>query len=260
MRAVVGFPSYSSITTWSSITGTWDANYPVTNLADLLRLRRVAKATSSGAVALSFTLASAQTIGLVSLAHHNLSALATVRLRLYSDVLTTEVYDSGLISPPAPVANYAQMLPMLIPIPRAALTGRLDITPYSGDPDVLLGAVDVAQAYLWSDVTTSQQRGFVPSGQRIAQAGGGDANMRQWSPRTFIGERDVVTRAEIESTILDFQKYAGLSNPFAFVRDIDDPTVWPRESYLARNKPISNSVINGPENGKHAFAFNEHLG
>lgn len=262
MRTVVGFPSYSSIATWTNEFGTWDPDFPVTNVGDLLRLRRVTKATSTGVVEIGFQLAAPQMINLVSLIHHNLLPDCIVNVALYSDNAFADiVLGIGGISPPPAVGNLPQTFPVLLAdAPVAVMSGLINMTPAGTEPLPILGAIDIAQAYIWKDVTVPQQRGFAPSGQRLAQPGGTDANMRQWSPRTFTGERDVVTRAEIESTILDFQSHTRLSQPFVFVRDIDDPNTWAREAYLARNKPLANSTVNEPENGKHAFTFQEHLG
>jgi len=260
MRTCIGFPSYSSIAAWST-SAAMNAAYPVTNLSDMINLRRGAATTANGAAEFDFVLSSAQPIQLVSLINHNLQAGATVDIKLYSDSFSTLVFDSGTVSVwPASTSAappFTPCCPVLLPSPVAALTGKVTIAP--GSQIIQLSAIDLAGAALWDQITSAQSRGFNPQTQKIKAPGGGYHNFPQWNPRTFVGHQDAQARAQLESTMLDF-KSLGLSRPFVFVRDIDDPTVWPREAYVATHKTLQNSVTDGPESGSDDFSIEEYLG
>lgn len=78
--------------------GSYETDYPVTNAQNLV-YAKVARTTDLQAASLVLTGTSTTMRGvrLFGIAAHNMSRLATYRLRLYSDVaMATELYDSGI--------------------------------------------------------------------------------------------------------------------------------------------------------------------
>ena len=264
MRTVFGFPSYGSLATWSAITNTWSTSYPLSNLSALATPRRVSVAAATGAAAMSFAFSAAKSVQLVSLIGTNLTSSATLRVRLYSDNLTTMVADSGTVSAwptTAPLSQYGPPTrPVLFSSPVSALTGRIDITPGGSDPAVQIASVDISGSIIVSDIMSDLQRGFATSGFRVAIPGGIDVARRQWQPRSFVGNRAVVAQSEIDTTWLDFQSDFRLSTPFVFCRDIDDSTCWPREAFQARNAALNPLGMIGPMQAKISISITEHLG
>jgi len=94
MTAVVGYSNQIDAASLSG--GSWNASYPLTNLKNryLAQRARSTNATT-GATVIDIDLGSAQSIGLVALVAHNLSAAATVRIQGSSSASQTpSLYDS----------------------------------------------------------------------------------------------------------------------------------------------------------------------
>lgn len=93
-KAAICWPNRVDAGTLSG--GTWNSNYPQTNLQDTLI---PVKARTSASTSVTFNLElSGVEVGVVALIGHNLTTTATWRVRLYSDLGTTLVYDSGTIN------------------------------------------------------------------------------------------------------------------------------------------------------------------
>lgn len=81
-----------------SVSPTENTTYPIANLKTILR-SEVLRTTGLTSQQLRAVWATNQTIGAVALCQHNLTAAATWRVRLYSDVaFTTNIYDSGTVT------------------------------------------------------------------------------------------------------------------------------------------------------------------
>lgn len=117
MKSGVSFPSYYSLPVWAADSGAADAaDYPVTNLSDLKRIRRVWRAAAVGQTAKKFTLPAAKALQFLGLSHHNAPVGAAFRFQLFSDAgLTAEVADTG-VQPVWPLPN---LLPSMAAVPPA---------------------------------------------------------------------------------------------------------------------------------------------
>lgn len=94
MTAVVGYSNQIDAASLSG--GSWNASYPLINLQNryLAQKARSSDATT-GSTVIDIDLGSAQSIGLVALVAHNLSAAATVRIQGSSSASQTpSLYDS----------------------------------------------------------------------------------------------------------------------------------------------------------------------
>jgi hypothetical protein len=98
-------PNTSAILGWPSSTedftlggGNWQTAYPRDNLTRM-PLSKVARTISLAAIdtAIAATSTNTRRVGLIALARHNFSLLATIRIRLYLEAaMTTLLYDSGV--------------------------------------------------------------------------------------------------------------------------------------------------------------------
>src|SRR5690349_17721043 len=115
MRSGFGYPSYqSTFKTWTAVAGGWNANYPLANLGQMVRLQPPARASGGGNRTLTWTLDSMQQVQFFALIGHNLTAGDTYRLRIFSDNNPDPVgnagsitLDTGVMSIPTAVAGYA---------------------------------------------------------------------------------------------------------------------------------------------------------
>jgi hypothetical protein len=182
-RAGVSATSYSKISTFAAISGSWSSDYPVTNLRDLVRSAQPARVTpASGAAAFSVVMPSSQTVQLAALVHHTLPAGATVRLRLYSDAaMTGLVLDSGLYGAwpqgSAPSAGYMATRPFLTDAPAMCRAARVDLAGLTGATDI--GAFELAKWWEWPGVSPGANIGFSPTQSRIDYIGGASEGRRR---------------------------------------------------------------------------------
>lgn len=91
--------------------GSWEANFPLTNLQDD-RLTTVAR-TTAGTTATVNAVGQTRTTRVYAISNHNLTNTATWRIRVYSDNGTTLVYDSGTINAWDVTADEAAIYPRL---------------------------------------------------------------------------------------------------------------------------------------------------
>lgn len=97
-KAIIGWPSASSYFSFDSGTGSFSADYPLSQLS-VLPLSRVARTTNLDASSTKFaaTVTSSKSIGMVALVGHNLSIAAQGRVEIFADsALTTLIYDTGM--------------------------------------------------------------------------------------------------------------------------------------------------------------------
>ena len=241
MRAGLGFPSFTTGAVWTPQTA-WNASYPATNLADLVRSTQVARAAASGAASAWCRLAAPSPIQCVTLFGHNLPAAATVRIRFYPDgaldSTRTPVFDSttlaawqaGYIATP-----FSAVLPLFLAAPVTAQLIFLEVNA----PAVVaqIGAVDVSG---WWDFPIGQDRetGYADRDDPDVLAGGATDTFETWSPRILNAQVDAMLDTQSALTGLDFQKLNDLQRPFLWCQDITDPTSWPRTAWLARNQQL----------------------
>lgn len=262
MTAGVSIDSYSEGAVWTSITGTWDTNYPITNLGDLPRPSAVSRVVPvSGAIAIKGVLAAAAPVGIVALVHHTMAADAQMRVRLYSDdAQTAQVLDSGTIAVwptgSAPVTNFLAVRPY-IPTLTTAKSIRIDLTSISGTIDI--GAIEVANFWNWAGVSNGSTIGFDVRAPAMAFAGGASQGVEQFMPRIYSGQIDYVKLADAASNGIDFQKLKGTSYPFVVVDDYEDAPAWLHGCFFARNSDVPPLVGAMYRHDTFQFRLTEHV-
>lgn len=263
MRSGVSFPSYAADPTYAMVTGTADASYPVSNLADLYNIRTVFKAGGTGAIAFTFIFPANRTIQMIGLLHHNAPAAATVRYRLFSDNnpdpvgnSAHQILDSGALTLQTN-SLYPQCFPYRMSAATAVRSGRVDLS--SNTVAWVVGGLELAGWWEWTDVQYSREFGLTPNDTVVAQPMGVDHAMSQFSPRTVKGSRALTDQAENLSTAMDFQLATKTSKPFVWAWDAADATTFARECFLVRNASLGPPVQNDYPSGSQTFEFVEHL-
>lgn len=269
MTAGVSFPSYIRQATWAQVTGGWNASYPLANLGDLKRIRRVAKASGTGVRVFTFTFPAGVPLQFFSMLHHNGLAGATVRYRLFSDTnpdpvgnVANMIHDSGLkqLFPAgsSPSSDYPQCHPYLLSAPLTVRSGRIDLSSHlSGGWEI--GGFELSGFWSWPDVTVPREFGVQPADIVSELPDNIDHGMKIWSPRVVAGSRGGVEQTEL-TTLLDFQREKGLFTPFVWVGDYDDVTTWPREVFpVTQNRFLPGGAVQYPL-ARIGFDFGEHLG
>lgn len=257
MRSGVGSPSYASDAAFAAITGTFDADYPVDNLADTWAPSKVGRVTPSGAAAaFSAVLAADQTVRFAALVAHDLPSGATVRMRFYSDAaLSVLVEDVAAAAIPDPVGGYVQTYPVLMSAAATVRGVRVDLAGLSGDAEI--GALEIAGWWEWDNITAGANFGLKSGGDAIALVGGASAGGTGSLSRTYDGQVSYQDWTASD-TGLDFQKAQGLARPFVFVEDYSDPTSWPRSCFLARNTDLPPMVAQFYDRDHFQFRLMEH--
>lgn len=266
IKSGVGTPSYATLATWAQVTGAWDSDYPITNLANLRSIRSVAKASGSGVRAFTFILPAAVSLQFLAMLDHNGAAASTVRYRLFSDNNPDPVgnagaivHDSGTLSllPGGANADWPQNHPYVLSAAVTARSCRIDLSSHATAWQI--GAFEIAAWWEWTDVETPREFGLNNNDVVAAMPNGITHEMSQWAPRVIKGTRGVVTQTEIHTTALDFQLATGLRNPFVWVWDFNDSTTWPREVVLVHNASLPSPRAVEYPGGRFAFDFEEWL-
>lgn len=269
MKSGVSFPSYASLPAFAMVSGSADASYPVQNLSDLKRIRRIFKAGATGAVSFTFILPAAASIQFLGLMDHNGAAGSTVRYRLFSDNNPDPVGNAGAIvhdstavgifpTGSAPSTLWAQNRPYKITAAVTARSCRIDLSAHASKWEI--GGLEIAGWWEWTDVAVPREFGVSPTDVVVDLGANIQETRSQWSPRTVIVQRSVVTQTENETTAQDFMLEKQLSKPFVWVWDYDDATTWPREVILVTNASMPRNPQNTYPAGSQSFAFLEHLG
>lgn len=268
MTPGVSFNSRSSLATWATITGAFDANYPVGNLGDTIHPSMVSRATPSvGQVSVTFTLPAVSSLQFLALVRHNMLTSQSLRVRLFSSGAPNPATNAGAIvydSTSVPVwpgggavTNYPGVRPLALPAALNVLSGLIDITGITGVLE--LGAVDIGLWWPWAGEGVGRQFGHSTRLKPIDLIGGAVDVISTWKPRTLTAEIPFIAMSTAATTGLDFQKLQGLSKPFVYVADYDDPTSWPRECALMRNSSLPPSVGQVYRSDKFQFKFIEHF-
>ena len=246
MTSGVSIFSQAANATWAVNVGAADANYPASNLADLINICNPVKVTTvSNAFELQFVLSAAASVQIVALVRHTING-GTVRLRLWSDNNPDPVgnaahivYDSTAVSTwpggSGQVPGYAATRPFLLANPVTCGSGLLDFTGVGGVPQI--GGVEIGQFLPW-DVSEGANYGFVTDANDITFMGGASDSPITNLQRIAEGKCDFVSSTISTRTSIDFMQTTGLQRPFVFVQNYEDPTTWARWTFLARNSDI----------------------
>lgn len=262
MKSGVSFPTYTAEATFAVVSGAVHADYPIQNLGDTYRIRKVAKATGAGALSFTFVLSAARLVHLFTLLHHNGGVGDTARLRLYSDAgLTAQVHDTGALPlfPPgsSPSTLYPQNWPHKLPNDIFARAGRIDLSAHA--TGWVLGGFNISDWWEWTDITVPREFGVKPNDSGVDQPFASPHTTSVWSPRIISGNRSNVDQSEIETTAYDFFLEKKTHNPFVWIWDYDDVTTWAREVILVRNAALPPPKALSYPSGSFSFSFQEHL-
>lgn len=267
MESGVSFPSYASEAVWTVASGGFSSDFPIANLSDLKAIRRVAKA-GGGAQEIDFVLPAGRELEFIALVHHNGSATDTFRVRLFSDDdpdpvgnAGAIVYDSGAIAM-FPAGDNDAGWSLCAPHRFDAVTaqsGRISLSTRSSG-SWTIGGVEISGWWAWNDVEVDRGLGIVPRSVVTQQAAGVDHMTRVWAPRSWDGSRGIIDQAEVDTTLLDFQRATGFEEPFIFAWDVEDSSTWVRECFLATNERLGLGQVLFDGVGAFDFAFLEHLG
>lgn len=262
MISGVSVESVSRTATWTSLTGTWNADYPVSNLGDLKRPSKVARvAPASGGASLNVHFDDAYVMRMVSLVHHTLDVGASMRIRLYGDPLQTQLRaDSGVLPvwPDGlePEAGLLAVRPYLFPTTSVAKSARIDFSDMAAAADI--GAIEIARFWDWRGISPGAELGIDVRTPATALAGGATRADAQWSPRTYNGELTYLEMKEAATRGIDFQKIKGQAYPFVFVEDYEEPATWATGCFLARNAELPPMVGAMYRHDTFQFRLTEH--
>lgn len=262
IRSGVGFPSYTRAGVWSSTSG-WAASYPVTNVANLEEVRRVAVHGATGAANLKMVLPEAVPLDFIAFIHHNAPAAATFRVRLSAGIDPTvgTLYDSGqqpFWPTGVPNEDYPPVRPFLFPLGVTARSIQIDLSTNAEPWE--LGGVEVAQFWHWPDINVDRAIGM--DGRSITKESGGGISYvtDQFAARIANGKRAVIDQSEADTTLLDFQRFTGRHRAFVWAWNMNSPASWIRESFLAMNRSLPGGVVTDHLVAAMRYDFREHLG
>jgi hypothetical protein len=260
MRPGVSTSSVAEDATFTSIAGTWDTDYPVTGLADPIRIAEVARVTpATGAAAFKAALTADQSVDFFALAGHTLPAGATVRFRGYSDAAATlQVADTTATTIPTPVSPWRQTFPAVLSAPVTIRAVRVDIANAGADP-IDIGACIVGRFWEWPWITAGMTAGLRAGGGDIDLIGGGSVGRDVTKLRTREGQISYLDLSTSSTTGLDHQKRNALTRPFVFIEDLDTPANWPRDCFLAVNSDLPASVAALFDKDTFQFRLVEHV-
>lgn len=257
MRSGVSTRSCSDEAAFAGVAGAWSTDYPAENLGDTLEPGIVARVTpAAGAAAFTATLPSARLLQFVGLVEHLIPADGTVRVRFYSDVLTTVVHDTAAVAIPDPT-NDPQTFPVLLDAPISVRSIRVDLAGLGAD-DLDIGACELAKFWELPWITAGLVAGFDASGEELPLVGGGSAGAEGDKHRTRSFEVSRIDLAVSSTTGLDFQWWQGLTRPFVYVEDYDTPSSWPRDCFLAANAALEPAVVAVFDRDNLQFRLREH--
>lgn len=262
MTPGVSIQGVTALAAWTLATGAADANYPVSNLADIVNVANVARVTpAAGIVSLKFNLTSAATIQFLAMVRHN-AAAGSARFRLWSgpNQTGTNVVDSGSVSiwaGGAIVQGYSPCRPYVAPAAVSAQSGQIDFASLTGVLE--MGALEISQWWPWPGVSEGADIGFSTRQADVVLAGGAAEAGDVFTPRIYNGQVDYLDLPTAQTTALDFQKMKSLRRPLVFVQDYDDPTTWGRGCFLARNSELPAMVGALYRHDRFQFRLSEHF-
>lgn len=231
MTAGVSIESWSSTAAFSG--SGFDANYPVTNLSDVVRSSNIARVSGGATTAITAALGAAHPVSCVGLIHHNLQVGDTVRVQ-------AGAYDSGTVAvwPAGAPAGYRCHRPFVFPEVSASSV-TVTITAAG---DLELGAIEIARFWEWPGISPGAQVGLTAVAADLDYVGGGAGLIGAERVRTYSGQIDKIQMTLAATRGLDLQGFKGKSQPLLFVEDLADPASWARRCFLARQNELPAAV------------------
>lgn len=281
-RCVIGWPRWTDTATFSG--GSWNADYPVTNLG-ILPLSRVARSTDATLAATKFrvTLSQSRIVRCFALVRHNLSVTAQFRIRAYSDAAATvlswdsgwtdvwqEIYPSFALdfevdnwwsgTPTAEdLAGSAWTRPVWIGSLKVAWVIDVEIDDTvntAGHVDI--GMFEVAQGWQATvnpDYGASFGHRFRT--QQVEALGGVNYFERRLKPRVWRGQVSAMPRDELLANGFEHLRQADVDKPFLWFPHPDEPVHWLRTVFLARNTSPGLLGYSAPRTGSLPMSFEE---
>lgn len=244
--------------------GTVDANYPVSNLLDLVQTTKVSRiAPVAGATSLDFSLSTPLGASFFALIGHNQVSPAQMRVIGYSGAHAagSVIYDSGTLSiwpSSGPMANFQSIRPLLITTPTAILSL---IVHFGGLVGTFLeiGSIFLGEYVELPGVGPGKQFGFTNRLTPIDIVGGGaDPPAPEFLPRTLSADLPFVALGFDANRMQDFQRFNGTSQPMVYIEDYDDPSTWARRSMVCTNQDLPAAMGARYRHDKISLRLREH--
>lgn len=277
-NVIFGWPRWTPSVTWSG--GSWDADWPVSNVGDL-PLARVARSADLLAASTQIigTLPRDRACRLFALVRHNLTVAAQFRLRLYADAArTTEVYDSAFSDVWPEMFPFDTLeweddnywtgtystedlegstwtRPIWLETPVTARAFLLEITdPTNPAGYVEVGLMDVAQGWQPAlNVSYGYQTGFRSRTVMVEALAGSKYFDRRPKPRMVKGEIKYLLRDEAMTKAFEMLRQQDLDVPMLWFPFADRPTDWVRDCMLARL--VDPGLLTIPHHNRMNFPF-----
>jgi hypothetical protein len=245
-NCLFGFPRMTPY--YTAAGGSWNATYPVANLLSL-PLSRVARSTNAlvASTVIDLTSSPAQSATTVSLARHNLSGNAQIRVNCWADAARTT---------PTFVGGYEDVWPTALKTMTAAERAnavwtwfkRFSATPITcgairleiSDAANAAGYVQAGFAEVCQHFETrwnfewGMNWGFTFRSQVTEAIGGAQYVDRRAKPRIARGNFPFVTRDQSQTKFWEMWRQLDLADPLLFVPLYDEPTHYPRTAMLAQ--------------------------
>lgn len=257
----VCFPSHGREAVWTS-SSAWPPATPLSNLSDIDSPRRIAARPDGASVSIDFALPGARSIDFLCIVGHSAGAAATFDLSLSSgtDPAAGDLFaQSGLPFWPTPrlEASYIFSRPLLLDAPVMARSGRITLSANPAPWEI--SAVEIGRFWAWPDLAQDRDFGIDSRSALQDMILGAQRATRQWGARAASGTRSVISAAEADTTVMDFQRFFGRSRAFVWSGNVADPESWPRMTWLARNESLPPTQEFDYEAAKMRFDFVEHL-
>lgn len=235
MATILGYSN--QIDTAGLSGGSWHASYPLTNLQtrNLGEKARTTNALAASSV-LNLDLGSAQTIGVVALVAHNLSAAATVRIQGSSAAdQSVALYDSTALVYSG--SDYA----MALPTPVAARYWRISISDTSNPAGyVQMGRVFCGWAFKPTNPIDWNPALGVDSKTVVMEALDGTEYFDERpNHRVFQGQWSWLSDPEAYSFLIAIQRSHDVSREIYLIADDTDLNYRGTRNFLARFRQLS---------------------
>lgn len=233
VRALISAPMHGEVATITLTSGTADADFPVSNLANPREPRRLFKASASGAISLLAVLPATQQVEFVCLTDHNAINAATYRIRSWSDAAATALLDDSGTLAFSIGANtqFRKNTPYALPAAVGARAVTVDLSDIGTAWKI--GALVISGA-LWFDAVSKREVGVVGGDEVAQRAGPAQHATRLFSPRVVTLGRDNRTYSGEGFAVLDMMRDRGTADPFVVALAYDEPASWERGVALVR--------------------------
>lgn len=248
-NALFGFPRVT--TSFALAGGTWNANYPLTNLQSL-PLSKVARSTAATLVStvIDGTTATPVIAGMIALVRHNLTTVAQIKLTCWTTSARTTTSFVGVFENVWP-AGYSGLTAaeranaVWTWYKRFGAAGsagvtvgawRIEISDVAnGAGYVQAGYVEVAQVFeVDYNFEWGFQYGFAWRSQVTEAIGGAEYVDRRQKPRVVRGNFPNTTRTESMTRHFEMMRQYDMAVPFLFVPMPDETTHYPRTIIFGR--------------------------